>query len=99
MIIRYRIFETVEDGARIRNLGDKRKRALAARARDAFFGEHFREAITKMSESKFCVGENDRGWKADFDFFLKPGVIEKVMEGKYDSQPAAARRKPPESFI
>ena len=52
-----------------------------------------------MSESKFCVGENDRGWKADFDFFLKPGVIEKVMEGKYDSQPAAARRKPPESFI
>jgi hypothetical protein len=84
---------------RIRNLSDKRKRALAARTKDAFFVEHFREAIAKMSESNFCVGENDRGWKAGFDFFLKPGVIEKVIEGTYDNQPAAARRKAPESFI
>ena len=74
---------------RIRNLGDKRRRALAARTKDAFFVEHFREAITKISESKFCLGDNDRGWKADFDFLLKPGVIEKVIEGKYDNRAAA----------
>jgi hypothetical protein len=80
---------------RIRNLNDRRKRALVARTKDPFFVEHYQEAIAKMSESKFCLGENDRGWKADFDFFLKPGVIEKVLEGKYDNRP----RKLPGSFI
>ena len=82
---------------RIRNLSDKRRRGLAARIKDAFFVEHFREAITKISESKFCLGDNDRGWKADFDFLLKPGVIEKVIEGKYDNR--ALRSGEPKSFI
>lgn len=86
--------------ARIRNLSDKRRRGLAARTQDAFFVEHFPEAVAKISESRFCLGENDRGWKADFDWFLKPGTIEKVIEGKYDN-PArtVSRRKEPESFI
>lgn len=85
---------------RIRNLSDKRRRGLAARTQDAFFVEHFPEAVAKISESRFCLGENDRGWKADFDWFLKPGTIEKVIEGKYDN-PArtVSRRKEPESFI
>jgi hypothetical protein len=84
---------------RIRNLNDKRRRVLSGRSKDAFFVENFRKAIAKMSESKFCLGKNDRGWKADFDFFLKPGTIEKVIEGKYDNKADAPHRRAQESFI
>jgi hypothetical protein len=84
---------------RIRNLSEKRKRALAARSKDPFFVEHFREAIRKISESKFCLGENDRGWRADFDWFLQPGTVTKIIEGKYDNKADARHRSAPESFI
>jgi len=42
------------------------------------------ETVKKMAASKFCNGTNDRRWKADFDFLLKPETWLKVNEGKYD---------------
>ena len=29
------------------------------------------------------IGKNDRGWKADIEFFLRPDSIAKILEGKY----------------
>ena len=43
------------------------------------------DIIQRIAESPFCNGENDRGWVADIDFFLKPDTHVKVLEGKYDS--------------
>lgn len=40
----------------------------------------------RIAASAFCCGKNDRGWRADFDFFVRPGSAEKTMEGKYDER-------------
>jgi hypothetical protein len=42
-----------------------------------------------MDASPFCRGETgDRGWRASFDFLLKPDTATKVLEGKYDDADA-----------
>lgn len=44
------------------------------------------EVVRKLSLSDFCNGKNDRGWKADFDFFIKPETWSRVLEGRYDNR-------------
>lgn len=66
-------------------VSDKRRRFLATRLKDDFFNRNWRAAIQKISESKFCLGESDRGWRASFDWFISPDTVAKVMEGKYES--------------
>lgn len=41
----------------------------------------------KLSASAFCNGGNDRQWRAGFDYFIRPGIFLKVMEGFYDKGP------------
>lgn len=41
------------------------------------------EAIHALETSPFLRGENDRGWKADFDFLLQPKSFTKLIEGTY----------------
>ena len=37
------------------------------------------------SESDFLSGENDRGWKATFDWLIRPKNFIKVVEGNYSN--------------
>jgi hypothetical protein len=48
--------------------------------------EFWTRIVKKMAESSFCNGNNERGWKADFDFLLKPDTFAKVLEGKYENK-------------
>lgn len=41
------------------------------------------EAIAAVERSPFCRGENDRGWRADFDFLLQPKSFNRLIEGFY----------------
>lgn len=43
------------------------------------------EVIERINASAFCLGKNNRGWKADFDFLCRPDSAAKVLEGKYDN--------------
>ena len=43
-------------------------------------------ALQKLSESNFLTGQNDNGWKADFDFILQEKSFTKLMEGSYDNR-------------
>ncbi len=65
-------------------VSDKRKRALVVRCHESFFLANWKAAIAKVAASRFCLGENDRGWRASFDWFITPDVVAKIMEGKYD---------------
>lgn len=65
---------------------DGRRRLLSARIKDAGSPEAFLAAITRVAASSFCRGENDRGWKADFDFVLQQSSFTKIIEGKYDDK-------------
>lgn len=43
-------------------------------------------AIKKMGKSNFCQGVNDRGWTANFDWFIRKGTVDKILEGLYDNK-------------
>jgi hypothetical protein len=76
---------------KIQSVSSGRAKALKARRSDPFFQFNWREAIKKVAASAFCNGENDRGWRADFDFFLRPDTVVKIMEGKYDRNQLAKK--------
>ncbi len=62
----------------------KRNAAFQSRMRDSKFD--WRKLLGIISKSPFCQGQNDRGWIADVEFFLRPGTYIKAMEGKYDER-------------
>lgn len=47
--------------------------------------DYWISVIKRINESRFCLGENDRGWKADFEFLVRPDNHARVLEGRFDS--------------
>jgi hypothetical protein len=47
------------------------------------------EIVKRCARSAFCLGANDRGWRADFDWLLQPESHLKIAEGKYDDRAKA----------
>lgn len=80
-----------------RKLTTNRKKALKSRLADPDWRSSWREALDRAAKSSFCRGQNDRGWKADVDWFLKPDSVVKLLEGKYDDGKTAAPN--PEVFV
>lgn len=74
-------------------LTDKRCLTVRRIYSKGYTTEQLDEAFRRAQASSFCAGQNDRHWKADFDWLLNENNLVKVLEGKYDN-PAAA--KPPE---
>ncbi|MGB0758670.1 MAG: hypothetical protein ACPGPS_04025 [Rubripirellula sp.] len=70
-------------GTKIR-VTDRRKRAVAARAKDKHWVESWPQAIRTCSQSSFCQGEGPQGWVANIDWFLKPDTVTQLLEGKYE---------------
>lgn len=73
----------------------KRKASLKARLKEAGGLDGWRHAIRMMSESPFLAGENDRGWKASFDFLLQPASFTKLMEGAYSQHRGKKQKHDP----
>jgi uncharacterized protein YdaU (DUF1376 family) len=67
----------------IRKMTGQRERLLRARLKDSTIDE-WQQAMAAMERSAFLKGENDRGWRADFDFLLQPKSFTKLLEGSYD---------------
>lgn len=40
--------------------------------------------IGRINKTPFCLGTNNRGWKADIEFLTRPDNHAKILEGKYD---------------
>ena len=77
---------------RVVRLTDKRRRAVRLIHDKGYTPEQLDEAFRRAQASSFCAGQNDRHWKADFDWLLNENNLVKVLEGKYDNLAAA---KPP----
>ena len=72
-------------------LSDKRKKAIKKLAQvfikrfeidsdvESALGEYFKDFL--QSASNFYFGENNRGWKADFEYILRETTLDKVLEG------------------
>lgn len=49
--------------------------------------EEWRQVFQKVKDSPFCQGDNDRGWRADFDWITKNQENSaRVLEGKYEKK-------------
>jgi hypothetical protein len=77
-----------------RSLDRDRVTACQARFQDSFSRnvEQWRALCREIRQSPFCCGKGSSGWRADFDWALKPKSIRNVLEGKYrDDRPARSR--------
>ncbi len=70
---------------KVQVVNDQRKGFINARY--AEFGmEKVTEVLRRAGESDFLNGINDKGWKADFEWLMRPTNFVKVLEGKYNNQ-------------
>lgn len=69
-------------------LSDARKNKIRIRLEEMQGSlETLKEVFVKMEASKFCRGDNQRGWKATFDWlFANEKNWVKVLEGNYDNK-------------
>lgn len=69
-------------------LGDKRKMKIRVRFEEMSFSyETLQEVFDRCEASHFMRGDNNRGWRADFDWiFANSQNWVKVLEGKYDNR-------------
>lgn len=72
-----------------REMTKARRKAAAARLKERPLAE-WEAVVKRIANSSFCRGKNERGWKADVDFLLRPDTAAKVLEGKYDDRPKGA---------
>lgn len=71
----------------LRSITAKRKKHLRARWKQFKYDiSEFEKVFRKVAASGFCQGQNDRGWRADFDWLIRNDHnMIKVLEGKYDN--------------
>jgi uncharacterized protein YdaU (DUF1376 family) len=77
----------------VKDLTLKRKTALRARIKERWQQDpvrQFRAYARRIATSPFLTGGNDRGWRADFDWALKPDNVLKVAEGKFHPEQEVA---------
>lgn len=70
--------------SKVLSLSTDRRKHIKARLSDRYWIENWREALARVPNCKFLLGDNDRGWIANFDWFIRPSTVLKIMEGKYD---------------
>lgn len=66
-------------------LSDKRKGMINARIK-TYGKETFAQMIQTALNSDFLKGQNKNGWRASFDWLIKPTNFEKVISGNYDNK-------------
>ena len=52
---------------------------------EAFSEEEIKEVFKKASNTKWLCGDNDKHWKADFDWLINIDNFVRVQEGRYDT--------------
>lgn len=71
---------------KVKMITEKRKTAIR-RFNIDFSLEDFKMVCDLANVSPFLIGENDRGWKADFDFLLRVDKATAILEGtKYKNK-------------
>lgn len=77
---------------KIKKVTDTRKNRIRSLLKHNYTKAELKEAMDKAFKSDFLNGGGDSGWKADFDWVIKPANLQKILEGNYDN-----RKKPAQS--
>lgn len=78
-------YHQIKDLPKVVKLTDTRKKHILARVKEHGM-EKVEAVFNKVINSRFCKGENRRGWKADIDFIFSQSGFIKILEGKYDDR-------------
>lgn len=68
----------------VAKLNTARKRAIGVRRREFPDIADWQRALKCIHDNAWMHGDNDRGWRADFDFLLQPKSFIRLVEGSYD---------------
>lgn len=73
----------------VSKITDSRRATLRTRLREDFGNDlaQWRRYCQEISETDFLTGGGERGWRADFDWAVKPANLVKVREGKFAARP------------
>ena len=71
----------------VRHLDAERRKKLATLRRE-YDQTTLLDAIAVAGASAFCRGQGDRGWRAGFDWFLRPATVRALGEEGYDDRHA-----------
>lgn len=69
---------------RVSKLSEKRKTAIRKFIKELNQAQ-FEEVCKKANDISFLLGDNDRNWRADFDFIIRVDKAINILEGKYDN--------------
>lgn len=72
-----------------KTLNAARRASLKRRLAEAGGLDGWTSALGRARASPFLTGANDRGWRADLDFFLQAKSFNKLVEGGYDARTPA----------
>ena len=67
---------------KVQKISERRKAAIKARLKGYTIDE-FKKAFTNAENSDFLKGKNNRGWRANFDWFMNDNNLAKVLDGNY----------------
>ncbi len=79
-------------------LTDKRKRAIRSCMAQGFTADEMCRAFRFAASTPFLTGENDRRWRANFDFIIKPDNMQKILEGAYGTAAKACEFDPDDPY-
>ncbi len=78
---------------RWRKLNPARRKSVNARLEEEPDLAEWAEVIERIGRSPFCLGENNRKWRAGPEFLLRPTTFARVLEGEFDGGGQAVERK------
>ena len=67
---------------KVKALPNARRMHVLARIKE-FPELNWKELFEQIIKTSFLLGDNDKGWRADFDWVMNPNNLVKIIEGKY----------------
>lgn len=70
----------------VRKVSGQRAKTATKRLKEEFGNdlEQWRAYCMRIRDAPHLMGQNDRGWTADFDWVLEPRNLTRITEGNYD---------------
>jgi len=81
----------------IRRLSPQRKAKLKTRHGDDYWRDHWEDALDRAAKIPGLMGDNDRNWSIDFDWFMRPDTVLKLLEGKWANWGKDKQEQQPET--
>ena len=71
--------------SKVLKITEKRKNSIRKFLKE-FTIDDFINICKLANENNFLIGNNDRNWKADLDFLLRPDKATAILENKYSNK-------------